>query len=76
MKIIFLGDIVGSSGREAVFNNIKNIKEKYEPEIIIANAGISSKSFPGQGTFELDKEVIKTNLLGSIATIDELSFGA
>ena len=43
MKIVFLGDIVGSSGREAVFNSIKNIKEKYEPEIIIA-------SIPGKKT--------------------------
>tara|TARA_Y100000590_G_scaffold256415_2_gene287957 strand:+ start:5975 stop:6763 length:789 start_codon:yes stop_codon:yes gene_type:complete len=45
MKIIFLGDIVGSSGREAVFNNIKNIKEKYEPEIIIANAENSASGY-------------------------------
>ncbi len=45
MKIVFLGDIVGSSGREAVFNSIKNIKEKYEPEIIIANAENSASGY-------------------------------
>lgn len=38
MKIIFIGDIVGKSGREAVSKNISIIKEKYNPDIIIANA--------------------------------------
>ena len=38
MRIIFIGDIVGKSGREAVSNNIFKIKDKYKPDIIIANA--------------------------------------
>tara|TARA_B100000686_G_C16674797_1_gene908550 strand:+ start:511 stop:1299 length:789 start_codon:yes stop_codon:yes gene_type:complete len=38
MKILFIGDIVGKSGREALSNNLKILKEKYNPEIIIANA--------------------------------------
>ena len=38
MKIIFIGDIVGRSGREALNKNINFIKEKFQPEIIIANA--------------------------------------
>ena len=38
MKIIFIGDIVGRSGREAVQDNLTNLKKKYKPDIIIANA--------------------------------------
>ena len=38
MKIIFIGDIVGRSGREAVINNIAYLKKNYNPEVIIANA--------------------------------------
>ena len=35
MKIVFIGDIVGKSGREALKNNIHIIKEKFFPEVII-----------------------------------------
>ena len=38
MKIIFIGDIVGKSGRDALSSSIDIIKEKYKPDIIIANA--------------------------------------
>ena len=38
MKIIFIGDIVGKSGRDAVLNNFSILKDKYKPDVIIANA--------------------------------------
>jgi len=38
MKIIFIGDIVGRSGREAVLNNLSLLKKKFKPDVIIANA--------------------------------------
>lgn len=38
MKIIFIGDIVGKSGRDALSQNIYKIKEIYSPDVIIANA--------------------------------------
>ena len=41
-----------------------------EVNIIIANAGIVGKSYPGEGSFYQDRKIIKTNLLGAIATID------
>ena len=37
MKILFIGDIVGKLGREFLSNNINNLKEKYQPDLIIAN---------------------------------------
>ena len=37
MKIIFIGDIVGSPGREIVKNNISSLMEQYTPDLIIAN---------------------------------------
>jgi metallophosphoesterase (TIGR00282 family) len=38
VKIIFIGDVVGKSGREAIANNISIIKNKYNPDAIIVNA--------------------------------------
>ena len=37
MKIIFIGDIVGRSGRNAVEKKLPIVKEKYNPDVIIAN---------------------------------------
>jgi len=38
MKIIFIGDIVGKSGREALLVSLNDLKKKYIPDVIIANA--------------------------------------
>tara|TARA_Y100000590_G_scaffold395405_1_gene475366 strand:+ start:7211 stop:7999 length:789 start_codon:yes stop_codon:yes gene_type:complete len=38
MKILFIGDIVGRSGRQAVIKKLPGLKKKYNSEIIIANA--------------------------------------
>jgi len=38
MKIIFLGDIVGKPGRKTVKEFLPKVKEKYKPDLIIANA--------------------------------------
>lgn len=37
MKILFLGDVVGSVGRQIVNDNFKNIKEKYQIDFAIIN---------------------------------------
>jgi len=38
LKIIFLADIVGKIGRKAVAEHLPKLKEKYQPDLIIANA--------------------------------------
>ncbi|PIR94936.1 metallophosphoesterase [Candidatus Falkowbacteria bacterium CG10_big_fil_rev_8_21_14_0_10_37_6] len=38
LKILFIGDVVGYIGREAVKNILPKIKKKYKPDLIIANA--------------------------------------
>jgi len=37
MKVIFIGDIVGSIGREAVEKYLPRLKKKYTPDVVIAN---------------------------------------
>lgn len=37
MKVVFIGDIVGSIGRDMVFTYITRLKRKYEADVIIAN---------------------------------------
>jgi short-subunit dehydrogenase len=39
-------------------------------DILIANAGIAKSKFAGTGNFQQDKNVIETNLIGGIATVD------
>ena len=38
--------------------------------IIIANAGIGGRSYPGGDTFYQDRKIIEINVLGAMATID------
>ena len=37
MKVLFIGDIVGKRGREALIAHLPMLKEKYAPDFIIAN---------------------------------------
>lgn len=37
MKVLFIGDIVGKSGRNALFEHLPFLKEKYHPDILIIN---------------------------------------
>ena len=55
MKIIFIGDIVGRSGRKAISTNLDDIKEKFKPDIILANA---ENAASGYG---LTKKIAKNN---------------
>ena len=45
MKICFIGDIVGRSGREAVLNNLPILKKKFKPDVIVANAENAASGF-------------------------------
>ena len=63
MKIIFIGDIVGKSGREAISKKIKILKEKYKPDVIIANAENAASGYGltkkiSNELFELGVDVI------------------
>ena len=37
MKILFIGDIVGSMGRDTVEDYLPRLKRKYNPDVVIAN---------------------------------------
>ena len=45
MRIFFLGDIVGRSGREAVKNKLPELIKKYSPDVIIANGENSAAGY-------------------------------
>jgi len=45
MKIIFIGDVVGRSGREALSKYIPNIKKDFDPDIIIVNGENSTAGY-------------------------------
>lgn len=51
MKILFFGDIIGEPGRKAIAKIVPEWREKYEPDLVIANgenlahgAGVTEKS--------------------------------
>lgn len=37
MKVLFVGDIVGASGREVFFQNVEAIRKKYQVDVVIVN---------------------------------------
>ncbi|OGX68439.1 MAG: metallophosphoesterase [Paenibacillus sp. RIFOXYA1_FULL_44_5] len=37
IKVLFIGDIVGSTGRKALKENISSLKKKWSPDFIVAN---------------------------------------
>ena len=37
MKVLFIGDIVGSPGRDMVYCYLPRLKRKYSPDVVIAN---------------------------------------
>ena len=52
MKIIFIGDVVGRSGREALKKYIPEIKKDFSPDIIIVNAENAVYGFGLKKKFE------------------------
>ncbi|QQE13694.1 YmdB family metallophosphoesterase [Planctomycetota bacterium] len=60
MRIIILGDIVGTPGRQAVTQAIPVLREQYSPDLIIANAENASN---GTGlTPDLYKKLVKAGV--------------
>lgn len=45
MRLLFLGDIVGRSGREAVLRHLPRLKETLQPDLAIANAENAAGGF-------------------------------
>lgn len=45
MKIVYCGDVVGRSGREAVLNNLPLLREKYKMDAVIVNAENAAHGF-------------------------------
>ena len=45
MKIIYCGDVVGRSGREAVLNNLEKLRETYKPDVIVVNVENAAHGF-------------------------------
>jgi len=62
MRILFIGDIVGSVGRAAVKKVLPALKTKYNPHIIIANG---ENSAAGRGiTATIAKELFEAGVHG------------
>jgi 2',3'-cyclic-nucleotide 2'-phosphodiesterase len=45
MKILFIGDVVGRSGRDALLQHLPNIKEKLQPDCVIVNVDNAAHGF-------------------------------
>jgi len=63
MNIVFIGDIVGKSGREILSENINLIKEKYNPDVIVANAENAASGYGltkkiSQDLFEIGIDIL------------------
>lgn len=45
MKIIFIGDVIGRTGREAIIKNMPKLKERYAPDAVIVNGENAAHGF-------------------------------
>ncbi|MFP3944359.1 MAG: YmdB family metallophosphoesterase, partial [Alphaproteobacteria bacterium] len=45
MKLLFLGDIVGKPGRDAVLAHLPRLRRRLEPDFVIANAENAAHGF-------------------------------
>ena len=60
MKLLFIGDIVARTGRELVRRNVKRIVERYEIDLVLANA---ENAAGGAGiTREITTELLKAGI--------------
>ena len=56
MRVLFLGDIVAKSGRDAVLAQLDTLKEQYQPDFVIVNA---ENSAHGKGiTFKIYNQLL------------------
>ena len=60
MKILFIGDIVGKSGRDIVSSLLNCLKQQYEPDLIIANG---ENSAHGKGiTYKIYRQLLNAGI--------------
>jgi metallophosphoesterase (TIGR00282 family) len=45
MRLVFLGDIVGRSGREAVFRELPQLRSRYSPDLVVINGENAAHGF-------------------------------
>ncbi len=45
MRLIFLGDVVGKSGREAVYQELPLLRERYKPDLVVVNGENAAHGF-------------------------------
>ena len=58
MKIIYCGDVVGRAGRDAVYNNLPLMRERYRADVIVVNVENAAHGFgvtPGIARDFLDR---------------------
>ena len=74
MIVLFIGDIVGKSSREKVKQDITNLRKKYSPDVIIANA---ENATSGYGLSKKDAEDLLQSgidILHSVPCLDQKEF--
>ena len=45
MRLIFLGDVVGKAGRDAVYRELPAMRERYQPDLVVVNGENAAHGF-------------------------------
>ena len=45
MRLIFLGDVVGKTGRDAIARELPLLRERYKPDIVVVNGENAAHGF-------------------------------
>ena len=64
MKIVFIGDIVGKEARQKFIESIPDIKNEYEPDVLIVNAENAAAGFGL--TKKIANQLVKKKLVACV----------
>jgi 2',3'-cyclic-nucleotide 2'-phosphodiesterase len=45
LRLIFLGDVLGKTGREAVYQELPTLRERYKPDVVVVNGENAAHGF-------------------------------
>ena len=45
MRLIFLGDVLGKSGREAIYDQLPQMRQRYKPDLVVVNGENAAHGF-------------------------------
>ena len=70
MRLIFLGDVVGKAGREAVYDALPRLRTRYQPDLVVVNGENASHGFGISGDIYMKLREAGAEVVGVATIVD------